>query len=958
MSILAELAQIIPSDRVKGRLIDRYSYARDASFYRLIPELIVQPVNEKEIVDLFEFSKRLKRPLVFRAAGTSLSGQAITDGILVEVSRHWQDFFFDSEKGTLQVEPGIIGGVVNRRLAAFGQKIGPDPASLNAAMMGGIIANNASGMCCGVKDNAYHTLASLRFILPNGQCYDTLDASADFQLATQSPEIHSGLLALKKRIEGDKQLSGRIREKYTRKNTLGYSLNAFLDYETPMDILEHLMVGSEGTLGFISKIRLKTLPDHPFKSAALLFFKDIRSATENVLALDNAGAQALELMDRASLRSIENETGMPPEIKTLPDTAAALLCEFQAAESPLLAKKVAAGLKILNNAKLIHPAQFTEDESTRGLYWKIRKGLLPSVGATRKSGTTVIIEDICFRLKDLADATLDLQELFKKHGYDDAIIFGHAKDGNLHFVISQTFEDSSGTRQYERFINDLTAMTVGKYDGALKAEHGTGRNMAPFLETEWGSFAVEIMQDLKKLIDPELLLNPGVIVNSDPQVHLKNIKSTPTIDAVVDSCIECGFCETWCPSQDLSMTPRRRISTWREIESLQKGNFTDRETARALLKDYEFESVDTCAVDGLCALGCPVKIDTGDLTRHFREQKQGLLGRRIAWWTVRYFGFVVEMIRLGLNLATPMLRLLGGDRITALSLRIHNWSGGRIPVWHRFMPTGGRGLPIIRIKNSQQKEEMVYFASCLNRGMDKIPGETQKPSTAAAFIALMQEAGIHPIYPAHLEDLCCGTPYSSKGYSKAYKLMAENTARSLWKSSQQGRLPIVVDTSPCTYKMQHYDTVLEGEILEHWKALRIVDIIEYLNDTIIPRLELKNKIDKVVLHPTCSTRKMGLEGKLAAVASACSHETVIPEDIGCCGFAGDRGFLVPELTEEATKREAAEVNDMSGVSGHYSSSRTCEMGMSAATGASYSSLIQLVYSAVYGKTKRTRDFTS
>ena len=958
MSILAELAQIIPSDRVKGRLIDRYSYARDASFYRLIPELIVQPVNEKEIVDLFEFSKRLKRPLVFRAAGTSLSGQAITDGILVEVSRHWQDFFFDSEKGTLQVEPGIIGGVVNRRLAAFGQKIGPDPASLNAAMMGGIIANNASGMCCGVKDNAYHTLASLRFILPNGQCYDTLDASADFQLATQSPEIHSGLLALKKRIEGDKQLSGRIREKYTRKNTLGYSLNAFLDYETPMDILEHLMVGSEGTLGFISKIRLKTLPDHPFKSAALLFFKDIRSATENVLALDNAGAQALELMDRASLRSIENETGMPPEIKTLPDTAAALLCEFQAAESPLLAKKVAAGLKILNNAKLIHPAQFTEDESTRGLYWKIRKGLLPSVGATRKSGTTVIIEDICFRLKDLADATLDLQELFKKHGYDDAIIFGHAKDGNLHFVISQTFEDSSGTRQYERFINDLTAMTVGKYDGALKAEHGTGRNMAPFLETEWGSFAVEIMQDLKKLIDPELLLNPGVIVNSDPQVHLKNIKSTPTIDAVVDSCIECGFCETWCPSQDLSMTPRRRISTWREIESLQKGNFTDREMARALLKDYEFESVDTCAVDGLCALGCPVKIDTGDLTRHFREQKQGLLGRRIAWWTVRYFGFVVEMIRLGLNLATPMLRLLGGDRITALSLRIHNWSGGHIPVWHRFMPTGGRGLPIIRIKNSQQKEEMVYFASCLNRGMDKIPGETQKPSTAAAFIALMQEAGIHPIYPAHLEDLCCGTPYSSKGYSKAYKLMAENTARSLWKSSQQGRLPIVVDTSPCTYKMQHYDTVLEGEILEHWKALRIVDIIEYLNDTIIPRLELKNKIDKVVLHPTCSTRKMGLEGKLAAVASACSHETVIPEDIGCCGFAGDRGFLVPELTEEATKREAAEVNDMSGVSGHYSSSRTCEMGMSAATGASYSSLIQLVYSAVYGKTKRTRDFTS
>ncbi len=949
MSILVDLAQILPADRIKGRLIDRYSYARDASFYRLIPELVVQPVNEKEIVDLFEFSKRVKLPLVFRAAGTSLSGQSVTDGILVEISRHWQDFFFDSEKGTIQVEPGIIGGVVNRRLASYGQKIGPDPASINACMMGGIIANNASGMCCGVKDNAYHTLDSLRFILPNGQCYDTLDDNADSQLASQSPDIHAGLLSLKKRIEGDKHLSDRIRDKYTRKNTLGYSLNAFLDYETPIDILSHLMVGSEGTLGFISKIRLKTLPDYPCKSTALLFFKDIRSATENVSTLDGAGAQALELMDRAALRSIENETGMPPEIRMLPDSAAALLCEFQAAEPTLLAKKVAAGLKILGKAKLIHPPQFTEDELTRSLYWKIRKGLLPSVGATRKSGTTVIIEDICFRLKDLADATLDLQKLFKKHGYVDAIIFGHAKDGNLHFVISQTFEDSAGTRQYERFINDLTKMTVGKYDGALKAEHGTGRNMAPFLETEWGGFAVEIMRELKKLIDPELLLNPGVIVNDDPQVHLKNIKSTPTIDASVDSCIECGFCETWCPSQDLSMTPRRRISTWREIESLQKGNFTDREAARALLKDYDFESVDTCAVDGLCALGCPVKIDTGDLTRHFREESHGRLGPGIAMWTVRYFSLVVEMIRLGLNLATPLLRMLGSDRVTTMSLRIHNWSGGRIPVWHRFMPTGGRGLPIIRIKNSEQKEEMVYFVSCLNRGMDKIPGETQKPSTSTAFIALMQEAGIHPIYPAHLEDLCCGTPYSSKGYSKAYKLMAENTTRSLWKSSKHGKLPIVVDTSPCSYKMQHYESVLDGEILEQWKALRIVDIIEYLNDTIIPKLDIQNKIDKVVLHPTCSTRKMGLDGKLTAVASACSHETVIPEDVGCCGFAGDRGFLVPELTEEATKREAAEVKDMSGVSGYYSSSRTCEMGMSAATGASYSSIIHLVYNAVYGK---------
>jgi len=948
-AMMDALQAILPEDRIKGRLIDRHSYARDASFYRLVPKVVVQPVNEQEIIELFAYSQHSNIPLVFRAAGTSLSGQSITDGILVEVSNKWQEFFFDEEKGTIQLDPGLIGGQVNRKLAPYGRKIGPDPASLDACMIGGIIANNASGMCCGVKDNAYHTLDTARFILPNGQTYDTIDENADDQLREQSPEIHQGLLDLRERILQDKNLYERVRDKYTRKNTQGYSLNALIDYEKPIDILSHLMVGSEGTLGFISKVRLKTLADDPHKSTALLFFKDIRSATEAVVPLEEAGAQALELMDRAALHSIEDEAGMPEEIKTLPEKAAALLCEFQAPEEAILQQKVDKGLKVLKKVKLLHPADFTEEEPIRLLYWKIRKGLLPSVGAVRKSGTTVIIEDICFRLKDLADATLELQGLFKKHGYDDAIIFGHAKDGNLHFVISQTFSDAAGREQYEQFIKDVVEMTVGKYDGALKAEHGTGRNMAPFLATEWGDVAVEIMRDLKTLIDPYQLVNPGVIVNDDPEIYLKDIKPTPPIEEVVDKCIECGFCESWCPSKDLSMTPRRRIATWREIQLLQQGDFTERETAQILLRDYAFESVDTCAVDGLCALGCPVKIDTGDLIRHFRHQSHGLISRRIAWWTVRYFSFVVEMIRLGLNVATPIARWIGNERIMKFSMALHRMSGGYIPVWHKFMPTGGRGLPVIRIKNSDEKDELVYFASCLNRGMNKIPGETSKVSTSKAFVQLLQEAGIHPIYPDHIEDLCCGTPYSSKGFTKAYKLMAETTVRSLWKTSNHGELPIVVDTSPCTFKMQHYDTILEGEYLEQWQALNIVDIIAYLNDTLIPRLDLKHKVDKIILHPTCSSRKMGLEGKMLAIGEACAETAVIPEDTGCCGFAGDRGFLVPELTEHATRDEGAEVRQHKGMNGHYSTSRTCEMGMSNATDETYSSLIHLVHQAVFAQ---------
>lgn len=942
-----QLKEILPRERIKARPIDLHSYARDASFYRLIPQAVVQPVNELEIKALFEFSRSSNMPLVFRAAGTSLSGQAITDSILVEITSHWQDFRFDQERDTIELEPGLIGGQVNRNLAPYGRKIGPDPASLDACMIGGIVANNASGMCCGVKDNAYHTMSSVRFILPNGHTYDSQQPGADDELKQQDPELYKGLLDLRSRVLEDEKLHKRIRDKYTRKNTQGYALNAFIDYDRPIDILSHLLIGSEGTLAFISKVRLQTLVDERYKSAALLLFKDIRSAVEAVDPLDQAGAKALELMDRAALRSIQDDPGMPAHIKTLPEGAAALLCEFQAADEAMLKETVVAGLLVLKDLGLIHPASFTSDETTRLQYWKLRKGMLPSVSAVRKSGTTVLTEDICFRREDLADATLELQQLMETHGYEDAIIFGHAKEGNLHFVVSQTFEDAAGRAQYEHFMSDLVKMTVGTYDGALKAEHGTGRNMAPFLATEWGEVAVGIMRDLKALIDPDYLLNPGVIINDDPESHLQHIKPNPSIEAAVDMCIECGFCETWCPSQGLTMTPRQRIATWREIHLLQQEGDEGRRIAQAILDDYQHASVDTCAVDGLCALGCPVKIDTGDLTRHLRQERHGFISKRVAGWTVRYFSFVVEMIRLGLNVVTPMTRFIGSQRVVNLSRRIHGWTKGWLPIWHVHMPTGGKGLPLVRIKNTDAKDEVVYFASCINRGMHKTPGEAHTLSTPAAFNELMQEAGIHPIYPDHLEELCCGTPYASKGFDQAYKWMAERTVRSLWKTSQGGKLPVVVDTSPCTYKMQQYDSILKGEYLQQWQSLKLVDIIAFLNDTLIPRLDIKQKAQKVILHPTCSTQKMGLENKMLGVARACAEQAIIPQNTGCCGFAGDRGLLVPELTEHATQAEAREVREHIACDGYYSTSRTCEMGMSDATDLSYSSLIHLVHKAVF-----------
>ena len=562
------LKELIDQARILTRPIDRIAFASDASFYRLIPKAVIQPQTPEEIKELFRFSHQHEIPLTFRAGGTSLSGQAITDGILVDIGRYWRSSRVEQNGNAIRVQPGLIGQQANNALKLYQRKIGPDPASIASCRMGGILANNASGMCCGVVQNAYHTLISLTFILPSGTQIDTADPNANNILCMLEPELCATLLRLKAEIEANPTLADRIRLKYRTKNTTGYSLNAFLDFQLPVDILGHLLIGSEGTLAFIAEAVLKTVPDYPVKYTGLLLFADLHAACSAIAPLSEAGAAALELMDRASLRSVEDQPGIAPYLKDLPEAAAALLVEFQTPnetgrrEVEVLAKAAS------DRLTLSHPARFTSDPAEQALLWKIRKGMFPSVGAVRASGTTAIIEDIALPVARLADAALDLRALFLKHDYPNAIIFGHAKDGNLHFVLTQGFNTGKEIEQYRLFMDDVVELVVRKYDGALKAEHGTGRNMAPFVETEWGPDAYRIMCELKSIVDPRNLLNPGVIVNPDPTAHICDLKQMPVVEPEVDKCIECGYCEHSCPSRDLTLTPRQRIVVRREMQRL------------------------------------------------------------------------------------------------------------------------------------------------------------------------------------------------------------------------------------------------------------------------------------------------------------------------------------------------------------------------------------------------------
>jgi D-lactate dehydrogenase len=932
------LEHVIARERVLTRPIDLIAFASDASFYRLIPRAIVLANGVAEIRSLFLFSHATNIPLTFRTAGTSLSGQAVTDGILVEVARHWRGLEVLNSGAQVRVQPGVIGAHVNAALSRYGRKMGPDPASISTCMMGGILSNNSSGMCCGVVQNAYHTLASLRFILPSGTEIDTADPAAEEKFATEEPELARGLLELKRRIESNASLRDRIRAKYRMKNTTGYSLNAFIDFERPLEIFEHVMIGSEGTLAFIAEAVLNTVPDLPVKYTGLLLFPDLYKAAASIVPLRDAGAAALEIMDRASLRSVEDQAGVPASLKKLPEPAAGLLVEFQGASADERSALEARARAAADGLELIEPAVFTHDTAEQALLWKIRAGMFPSVGAVRQRGTTVIIEDVAFPIERLADGAIELNRLFAKHGYHNGIIFGHAKDGNLHFVITQSFNDQAAIDQYARFVEDVVHLVVDKYDGALKGEHGTGRNMAPFVEAEWGREAYEIMRDLKELVDPRNLLNPGVIINPDRNAHLANLKQMPVVEDEVDKCIECGYCEPKCPSRDLTLTARQRIVVRREMARLSSSDRRRNGSLEALERDFPYMGLDTCAVDGLCATACPVGIDTGQLVKRFRGMRHSAFAHRIAESLASNFSVVEYGVRAALILGHLVEDTLGTSAVRGLTALLRKVFGKTVPLWTNDVPYASDSrLPA----TSAVGADAVYFPSCISRTLGHLPGQQPQISLQQAFLTVAERAGARLYIPDDVTGTCCGVPFSSKGYDRAHAIAVNHAIARMWEWSREGALPVVVDTTPCTYGLLTSRPYLDAQNQASFDRMKIVDGIDFVIDFLLPKLTIRSKAQNVVLHPVCSASKLGLSGKLDRVARACSDRVTVPTHAGCCAFAGDRGFLFPQLTESATAREAEEVSATPN-DGCFSSSRTCEIGMTRATGEEYRSFIYLV----------------
>lgn len=922
--VLADIRQRIPENRVFNDPVSTLAFGTDASFYRLIPKVVVRVQDEAEIVDLLAIARRHKVPVTFRAAGTSLSGQAISDSILIVLGDQWNGHDIREEGRQIRLQPGVIGAQANAWLAPKGFKIGPDPASINACKIGGIVANNASGMCCGTAQNSYHTLAGMRLVLADGAVLDTEDPAS----VSAFRDSHGDLLAALKKLaintRENPELAERIRHKYRLKNTTGLSLNALVDFTCPLDILTHLMVGSEGTLGFVSAVTYNTVPEYPDKATALLVFRDAESCCRAASALRSQPVAAVELLDRRSLRSVQDKPGLPDWIHDLSESACALLVETRASSSQVLDEQLTRIRACLAEFPLEQRVDFTRDAKVSDQLWAIRKGTFPAVGAVRPNGTTVIIEDVTFPIDQLSEGVTRLQSLFVKHGYDDAIIFGHALEGNLHFVFPQGFDDPAEVARYEAFMQDVAQLVAVEFGGSLKAEHGTGRNMAPFVELEWGHDAWQLMWQIKRLLDPENLLNPDVVLSEDPQIHLKNLKPLPEADPLVDKCIECGFCEPVCPSEGLTLSPRQRIVIWRDIQARRRAG----DDTAELEKAYQYHGLDTCAATGLCAQRCPVGINTGDLVRKLRSEKAN--GQSVANQLAKHFAGALKATRFVLASASMAERLLGAPLLTRLSGGVRKVSGGRVAQWDPSLPQPVRFVSPNAPEPSDGRPRVVYLAACVSRTMGPARGDKAQEPLIEVTRRLLEKGGYQVVYPEALDSLCCGQPFASKGYPDQAATKKDELISALLRASRNGVDPIYCDTSPCTLQIR--------EAAEE-AGLTLFDPVRFIRDHLYERLDFEPEQTPLAVHVTCSTQHLGESQGLIDIARRCSTQVVVPEGIHCCGFAGDKGFNVPELNAHSLKTLAEQT---AGCEEGISTSRTCEIGLSRHSGIDYHGLVYLV----------------
>ncbi|EGB14171.1 D-lactate dehydrogenase (cytochrome) [Pseudodesulfovibrio mercurii] len=917
-----------PKDQVYLDEVIVHALSLDASPFEPRAKMLVDVRSEEELQDLLSLAREHGAGLTFRGACSGINGQTVGEDVMVRFrGPAWTGIRVLDNGDSIWAQNMVPGQALNGALVPFGRIIGPDPGSISVATLGGMAANNSTGMCCTIEQSIFHTMRSMRVLLADGTILDTSDEHSRTAFRKAHEELLSGLADIRARILADDELKGKIKRKYSIRNTSGYSMNAFTEFEDPMDILVHLMIGSEGTLGCILDVCLKTVVLEPCRATSFMLFPSLENAIQaiSVLSREKGLARAAELMDRVTLKAVESFPSTSDIVHTLDDKACAVLLETQARDEATLKQRTDTILELLKDIPCLTEHEFVTDPKDYARLWDMRRNTYPAFAGFGGPSEFTVTEDWCVPPERLGEAAETLQNLLEKHGFQGGIM-GHAFHGNMHFILSLPLAEQAAVDNLKGLTEDIVDVMIEHFEGSLKAEHGTGRSIAPYVAREWGPEIYGMMQKLKRLLDPQGLFNPGVLLNDDPDCNFTGLKQPWGLHEFVDNCNGCGFCDSVCPTREIGFTPRQRIYVKRTIERLRKQGDTKRaEHWEEMFRQY---GLDICATDGLCQLRCPLAVDTASYMRHLRHENLSDFAKGTAHRIGRNFSKAAGLASMALTVGRGSQEIIGHGGVALVDRLARKAVGMCVPDLPAMKLRGGSSVPSAKANASRQK--VVYFPSCAVRtmGYDKDGGPGQVPLMDTT-VTLLYRAGYEVIFPEGMKNLCCGKAYETKGMSEEADRKSDELGESLLKATENGRWPVLCDTSPCLARMKkHLD-----------KRLALFEPIEFAKKFLVDRLDFVQLSKTVAVHPTCSTRTMGLTDSMVDVASLCAEHVVLPEGINCCGFAGDKGFTHPEVNASALAELPAQV---AACREGYSTSRTCESGLTLHSGKPYFNLLYLL----------------
>lgn len=877
---------------IKGELktdpVYREAFASAACLYRILPQAVAIPQDCEDLASILEFAAQEKIPVTARGAGSSVAGQALGSGIVISLSKYLNRILeIRPEEKKALVEPGVISADLNAALKPYGLFFPPDPSSGNYCTIGGMIANNSSGAHSLFYGATQNYLEEMEVILADGSA--ALVGKNKFEL-TEEKSYWARQIPRKLNRLFQEHKAAIEKDRPAVKNASGYLLWGALEPEGIN--YARLLAGSEGTLAVILKawLKLENLPGA--KSAGLIYFKDLSLAANAVLKLRRLNPQAVEIMDRNFINIVQDHY---PELKPLLDDQAEymLLLEFDGKSPEEAQEKIrAANDLILEKERLGYKSTIAENEREKDLLWQVRQAASPIL-YTMGSGLVRFIEDIVIPPEKLGSGLQRIRALFSEFK-TFAPVMGHAGEGNLHLNPSFNPANKDDRRGMQIFADQVYKMVI-ELGGSISGEHGDGILRAPYVQAQFPN-AYLAFKDLKKIFDPQNILNPGKILAEPGLIPVENIKYwTPETAAgrvqaelqkekaldLIFRCHGCGLCRSYCPAiagfeTELAL-PRSKMSFAR---ALSQGLLED----SALLSWEAQVLLDSCFSCQRCLNLCPTGVQVArvlEQLKNFQRQTRTFSPRQ------EILDRSGEMINRLARMPEPGIRLASSPlpRLALRSLGINPDASSFIKPEDVQKILQARNSPVKSDERKDAALKIIYFPGCLERWTE--------PQRFERTTKLLDE--IHAEYTI-LSGLCCGLP-SSQCNRELFLKSAQKFAAAVLPLIEKGYL-LVSNCPGCISAFRRNYPLLLGEDGEKIDkaALSIFD----LKEKVFGPLKEKPGGKNYVYHRACHIIGLGEPDPILEFikASAGPKPAAVIEQ--CCGSAGT--FELKMENVEASKK--------------------------------------------------------